>query len=397
MSITLSKKMDLFKASIFTELAEHKQRKIVGGEQIIDLSIGSPDLPPPAFITKALADEVQKNDQYGYTLTGTEQFNDAVAHYYKLAHNVELKAEEEVLLVMGSQDGLVHLPLVFANPGDIILVPDPGYTAYETGIALAGAEPYLMPLKKENEFLPDLSKIPEDIAEKAKLMILNFPGNPVPAMATASFFNEVIAFAKKYNIIVLHDFAYSELYYENKKPISFLSLSGAKDVGVEMGSFSKNYNMAGCRIGYLIGNKTIIEAVGKLKSNLDFGVFLPIQTAAVTALRDGAAFCIDSRKMYEERRDILIDGLSEIGWNVTKPEGGMFVWAEIPKGWTSTEFTYALLDKANVMVIPGNAFGPTGEGYVRIALVQTAEKLKEAVHNIKKSGILNSFQLSSTK
>lgn len=394
MNISLSKKMDAFKASIFTELAEHKQKKIASGERIIDLSIGSPDLSPPDFIKKALADAVKMDDQYGYTLSGTAEFNEAVADYYKTTHDVELNSLEEVLLVMGSQDGLVHLPLVFANPGDIILVPDPGYTAYETGIALAEAEPYPMPLKKENDFLPDLSKIPVDIAKKAKLMILNFPGNPVPAMATESFFKEVIEFAKKYEIIVLHDFAYSELYYENKKPISFLSLPGAKEVGVEIGSFSKNYNMAGCRIGYLIGHKQVIEAVSTFKSNLDFGVFLPIQQTAITALREGASFCVESRDIYEQRRNVLVDGLAEIGWNVTKPEGGMFVWAEIPEGWTSTEFTYALLDQANVIVIPGNAFGPSGEGYVRIALVQTVEVLKEAVEKIKQSGILNSLQHS---
>lgn len=218
-------------------------------------------------------------------------------------------------------------------------------------------------------------------------MILNFPGNPVPAMANEAFFSEVIAFAKQYNIIVVHDFAYGELYFEGKKPISFLSVSGAKDVGIEINSLSKSFNMAGCRIGYAIGNEKIIAALGQLKSNLDYGVFYPIQQAAAKALREGAQFCEESRRMYERRRDILIDGLEALGWKVDKPAGSMFIWAEIPKGWSSLEFVYALMDRANVVVTPGHAFGPSGEGFVRIALVQTEDKLRLALQNIQKSGI----------
>jgi aspartate/methionine/tyrosine aminotransferase len=386
MNITLSNKMHSFQPSIFSELSQYKKQKISEGAPIIDLSIGSPDLAPPSFITKILAEEVLKGDQYGYSLTGTSEFNHAVSAFYKRNYQVNL-SDQEVLLLMGSQDGLVHFPMVFANPGDVILVPDPGYTAYAAGIAMAGAKPYFMPLKKENQFLPDLSMIPTEVAEQAKIMILNFPGNPVPALVSKEYFTEVVAFAKKHHILVLHDFAYSELYYEGNKPVSFLSIDGAKDIGVEMSSFSKNYNMAGSRIGYLAGNKQIVQAMNQLKSNLDYGVFLPVQKAAIRALEEGAEFCESSRKVYQERRDLLVSGLQEIGWEITKPDAGMFIWAEIPQGFTSLEFTYALIDRANVVVTPGHAFGPNGEGYVRIALVNDVDQLMKVVTSIKVANI----------
>ncbi|MDQ0230055.1 LL-diaminopimelate aminotransferase [Metabacillus malikii] len=388
MHITYSNRMNAFHASIFAELAAYKKKKLTEGVKMIDLSIGSPDLPPPLFIKKALANQVLDDDQYGYSLGGTSKFQLAVSSHYQKQYSVHIEPEHEVLLMMGSQDGLVHFPMAFANPGDIVLVPDPGYTAYTAGIELAGAKPYFMPLTKENGFLPDLSIIPEDIAYQAKLMFLNFPGNPVPALADETFFKKIIAFAKKHNIIVLHDFAYSELYFEGNKPISFLSVEGAKDVGVEMSSFSKNYNMAGSRIGYLAGNQQIIHAMQQLKSNLDYGVFLPIQAAAIQALENGEEFCEQSRRIYQQRRDVIIEGLTSIGWPIDKPDAGMFIWAEVPDGWTSLQFTYELIEKANVVVTPGHAFGPHGEGYVRIALVQEVEVLKEAILSIEKANIL---------
>ncbi len=387
MKFSLSNKMNFFQPSIFSELALYKKQKMEEGKPIIDLSIGSPDLAPPSFVRKSLSEEVLKQNQYGYSLTGTKDFNMAVSAFYKNTYKVQLESKDEVLLLMGSQDGLVHFPMVFANPGDVILVPDPGYTAYAAGIAMAGASPYFMPLEKENQFLPDLDRIPEDVAQKAKIMILNFPGNPVPALASSDYFKKVIAFAKKFHILVLHDFAYSEIYYEGNKPVSFLSIEGAMDVGVEMSSFSKTYNMAGTRIGYLAGNKQVVQAMNQLKSNLDYGVFLPVQLAAIRALQEGASFCEQSRNVYEERRNVLVDGLRSIGWDVTKPEAGMFIWAEIPKGWSSLDFAYTLIDRANVVVTPGHAFGPTGEGYVRIALVQETEKLREAIYSIEKAHI----------
>ncbi|WP_440604094.1 LL-diaminopimelate aminotransferase [Bacillus sp. GB_SG_008] len=390
MKYTLATRMKAFQSSIFSELAAYKKEKIAEGHEIIDLSIGNPDMPPADIVREALVSATNEKKNYGYTLTGTQEFHNAVTEYYEINHHVALNADNEVLLLMGSQDGLVHLPMAFANPDDIILVPDPGYTAYATGLAMAGATPYFMPLKKENAFLPDLHTIPKEVAEKAKMMILNFPGNPVPAMATESFFTDVIAFAKEYNIIVVHDFAYSEFYYDGQKPISFLSIPGSKDVGVEINSLSKSYSLAGSRIGYMIGNKEIVETLKQFKSNIDYGVFLPIQKAATVALREGASYCATNRAIYQKRRDTFIDGLAEAGWHVEKPAGSMFIWAEIPQGWTSLEFAYALIDRANVVVTPGHAFGPHGEGFVRIALVQNEEKLQQVVNNIKNSGIFSS-------
>ncbi|MED4970655.1 LL-diaminopimelate aminotransferase [Parageobacillus toebii] len=385
----LATRMKAFSTSIFSELSIYIKQKCSEKNDMIDLSIGSPDLPPPPFVMEALSRYASDPKAYGYTLKGTREFHEAVAFYYQTAHHVSLHPETEIMYVIGSQDGLVHLPMAFADPGDIILVPDPGYPAYATGIAMAEAVPYFMPLRKENDFLPNLREIPQEIAEKAVLMFLNFPGNPVPALATESFFREVVEFAKRYNIIVVSDFAYSELYYDGQKPISFLSVPGAKEVGIEINSLSKSYNMAGCRIGYICGNEEIIRILSNFKSNLDYGIFLPIQQAAIAALTEGASFCEQNRAIYQSRRDCFVDGLASIGWHVDRPKAGMFIWAEIPKGWNSLDFTYALIDRAGVVVTPGHAFGPSGEGYVRIALVEGEDKLLRAVEKLKQSGIFS--------
>ncbi|WNS73925.1 LL-diaminopimelate aminotransferase [Bacillus sp. DTU_2020_1000418_1_SI_GHA_SEK_038] len=387
MKITMAERMNSFQESIFSELAYYKKLKLSEGQEMVDLSVGSPDTPPPAIVTETIAELAKNPNLYGYSMKGTDDFHKAVCTYYDRRFRVSLDPNLEVSLLMGSQDGLVHFPMVLCNPGDYVLVPDPGYTAYETGVSMAGAKLYPMPLKKENQFLPDFSEIPEEISEKAKLMILNFPGNPVPAMGTQAFFEEAIAYAKKYNIVILHDFAYSELYYE-EQPISFLSVDGAMEVGIEMNSLSKSFNMAGCRIAYAAGNREIISMLANFKSNVDYGVFFPIQAAAAKALRDESQFLSDLRAIYKNRRDVLVNGLREIGWNVSEPKASMFVWAEVPSSFTSKDFAIELINRANVVVTPGNAFGSWGEGYVRIALVQSEDMLKRAVSNIKQSGIL---------
>lgn len=387
MVFSTSQLIQSFGTSIFSELAAFKNEKIAQGVHMIDLSIGSPDLPPPQFIVDALVKNVQDPYAYGYTLSGTKEFNEAVLTFYSKHYGVYFNPETEIVQMSGSQDGLLHLPMTICNEGDIILVPDPGYTAYADGVRMAKANAYPMPLLKENGFLPDLDSIPQEIAIKAKMMILNFPGNPVPAMANKAFFEKVVAFAKKYDIAVIHDFAYSELVFDGQKPVSFLEIDGAFDVGVEFNSLSKSYNMAGCRIGYMIGNQQIVEALAKLKSNLDYGVFSPIQKAATVALLEGDSFLKENNQLYETRRDALVNGLRAIGWEVERPPATMFMWAEIPKGYTSKEFAIELIEKAGVVVTPGNAFGPSGEGYVRIALVQSEETLKEAVQKIKNSRI----------
>lgn len=381
---SFTKRARSFKTLIFSELAAYKRAKQQNGASLIDLSIGSPDLGPPSFIMESLASSVKNPLKYGYTLQGSTPFNEAVAQYYK-KFNVHLNPETEVIQVTGSQEGLVHLPMIYAEEGDLILVPDPGYTAYEAGVLMAGAEVFPMPLKEEAGFLPDLDAIPEGVADKAKMMILNFPGNPVPALATEAFFKEAIQFAKKHNIVIVHDFAYCELVFDDHKPISFLSIEGAKEVGVEFNSLSKSFNMAGCRVGYVVGNPAIIQALGRLKSNLDYGIFAPLEEAAIHALLYGDTFAADNRRLYQNRRDTLINGLREAGWNVTPPKASMFVWARIPEGWTSKEFAFALIDQAGVVVTPGNAFGENGEGYVRIALVQPEDVLLEACERIKQA------------
>lgn len=378
--------MEAFQTSIFNELGAYKKQKMQEGMEVIDLSVGSPDLPPPDYVMKELAKQSSNPSEYGYAMTGSDDLYVAIKDYYDRQYQVKLHSENEILVVKGSQDGLVHLPMILTNPGDIVLVPNPGYTAYAVGISMADATPYPMPLKAENQFLPDLDQIPEEIRLKAKLMILNFPGNPVPALATKEFYQKVVEFAKKYNIVVLHDFAYSELYYEDK-PISFLSVEGAKDVGVEFNSFSKSFNMAGCRIGYVMGNSFIIDALRQFNSNLDFGVFTPIQKAAIAALRHSSDFSMNLRDMYKRRRDILINGLKELGWEIDSPKASMFIWAKIPEQYSSTEFTYKLFDKTGIVVIPGNAFGSEGEGYVRIGLVQKEDVLLKAVSRLKDSNL----------
>lgn len=388
MKIIPAQRMESFSSSIFSELAQHKREQMQQGQNIIDLSIGSPDLPPPPFVKEAIASLAMDNQLYGYSLSGTEEFHNSVSSYYKKNHGVQLQFDTEIVQLMGSQDGLVHLPMALSNPNDYILVPDPGYTAYATGIAMAGSIPFYMPLSKENHFLPDFSQIPEQIAHQTSMMILNFPGNPIPVMATEELFKKAIAFAQKYNIIIVHDFAYSELYYGNEKPISFLSLPGSKDVGIELNSLSKSYNMAGCRVAYALGNPTIISTLKQLKSNLDYGVFLPVQKAASMALQNGALFNEEMRLIYKRRRDCLVHGLNEIGWPVDLPEAGMFVWAEIPKAYSSKQFAIELMNQAHVAVTPGIAFGPSGEGYVRIALVEDETVIQTAVQRIKESGIL---------
>ncbi|WP_017755353.1 LL-diaminopimelate aminotransferase [Calidifontibacillus oryziterrae] len=396
MIIPTSQLMQSFETSIFSELAAFKQAKIQQGIQMIDLSIGSPDLPPPKFIVDALVESVKDPKQYGYTLKGTTSFNAAVLSFYEKHYGVTFDPKSEIVQLMGSQDGLLHLPMALVDQDDIILVPDPGYTAYGDAVRIAKAKAYTMPLLKENNFLPNLENIPAQIAEKAKMMILNFPGNPVPALANRTFFEKVVAFAKKHNIVVVHDFAYSELVFDGEKPISFLEIEGAKDIGVEFNSLSKSYNMAGCRIAYMIGNADIVATLAKLKSNVDYGVFLPIQNAAIVALLEGDSFLQENCKRYEARRDVLVDGLREIGWDVARPPATMFVWAEIPAGYSSKQFAYDLIEKAGVVVTPGSAFGEAGEGFVRIALVQSEDVLKEAVRRIKQSGIFNGSMINNS-
>ncbi|MGG4451906.1 aminotransferase class I/II-fold pyridoxal phosphate-dependent enzyme [Brevibacillus porteri] len=385
-----SNRLNHLSADIFSEM-EARKREVAKTRTVYDLSIGSPDQQPDEKLLQTLIHAIQQPTAFRYPLSdGTVAFREEVARWYQYRFGVELAPDGEVHSLMGSQDGLAHFALAWTDPGDIVLVPDPGYPIYEGSVHLAGAVPYRMPLRAENEFLPKLTDIPEEIAARATFMILNYPNNPVSAVATLAFFEEVVAFAKRFDIIVVHDLAYSEMVFDGYQAPSFLQVPGAKDVGIEFNSFSKSFNMAGCRIAYVVGNADIIKPLAIVKSNIDYGVFLPVQQMAIEALRkdreSGGKNTV--APVYQERRDVLLGALAKAGWSIPSPKATMFVWAAVPNGWTSREFAFALLEKAGVVVVPGSAFGEEGEGYVRIALVQPPEILLAAVAAIDQSGIL---------
>jgi LL-diaminopimelate aminotransferase len=384
-----AKRMERFNTGIFSVLAELKRKETAQGKKIVDLSVGTPNIPPARHIIDALLESAQNSKNYVYALDDTAELQEAVEQWYRRRYGVAIDPKTEMTSLLGSQDGLSHLGLTIADPGDLVLVPDPCYPIFADGPALAGAELYRMPQTRENGYRIDLRAIPEEVARRAKLMVVSYPNNPVTSVAPESFYRELVAFAKKYDIIVLHDNAYSELVFDGVKCGSFLQYDGAKDVGIEFNSLSKTYGLAGARIGFALGNKDVIGMLKALKSNLDYGMFLPIQKAAVAALT-GPQDCVETtRRAYEKRRDVLVDGLNAVGWKIEKPKATMFVWAEIPQPFVSSEkFTLELLKRAGVLVTPGSAFGPSGEGHVRIALVQDEDEMRCAVRRIQESGIL---------
>lgn len=382
-------RMDIFQEGIFSKLAHLKEEKIKEGMHVIDLSVGTPNIPPAKHIVDALIKQAGNLESYLYPLTDKEDLRQAVKVWYKNRYGVDIDPETEVTSLLGSQEGLAHIALSIVNPGDTVLVPDPCYPVFADGPKLAGAKLYYMPQREENGYIIDLDEIPEDIRQEAKFMIVSYPNNPTTAMAPDSFYKDLIAFAKKYDIIVLHDNAYSDLVFDGKKCGSFLRFEGAKDVGVEFNSLSKTYGLAGARVGFCIGNKEVVKNLSNLKSNMDYGMFLPVQKAAVAAIT-GDQSCVETvRKAYENRRNVLCDGLNEIGWKMNRCSATMFVWAKIPSKYTSSEdFCIELLDKTGVLVTPGSAFGPSGEGHVRMALVQNEDEMKKAIESIKNSDIL---------
>ncbi|MCI7235520.1 MAG: aminotransferase class I/II-fold pyridoxal phosphate-dependent enzyme [Veillonellaceae bacterium] len=381
-------RMNQFGEGVFSRLAVMRKNRLAQGKEVYDLSIGAPNIPPTKRIMEVMAEAVMKPANYVYAINDTQQLLEAVAQWYKRRYDVELNPETEICSLLGSQDGLSHIALSILDPGDVMLVPDPCYPIFADGPRIAGAELYYMPLQKENDYVIQLQDIPEEIARKAKFMLVSYPNNPTAAMAPESFYHEVVAFAKKYDIIVLHDNAYSELVFDGQSCGSFLSIPGAMEVGVEFNSLSKTYGLAGARIGFCVGNKEVVGMLKTLKSNMDYGMFLPIQAAAVEALTGNQAVVAETRAAYEHRRDVLCDGLIEAGWHMEKPAGTMFVWAPIPDSYQDSEsFVADLLDKTGVLVTPGSAFGPSGEGYVRMALVQSEDTMKKIVEAVAVSGI----------
>lgn len=370
-------------ASVFSEMDDLKRQLEREGKSLINLSIGSPDRAPSLEIRRVLSQAVLEENQYGYTLTrGTEDFRRVCADWYLERFGVVLNPETEVLPLMGSQDGLAHVFLAYIDPGDLALIPDPGYPIYSAGLILAGGKKVAIPLLEENGFLPDLKKIDPDLARKAKLMFLNYPNNPTAAVASLSYFEEVVEFAREYDLLICHDAAYSELAFEGFKPVSFLQARGAKEVGIEFHSVSKTYNLAGVRLGFVVGNSEVIGTLSQLKSNIDYGVFAPVLAAGAYALRNAQESIEENKRAYQRRRDLLIDGCALAGWKMSIPQGSMFVWAPVPTQQDSVSFAMDLAREAGVIVVPGVAFGEHGEGFVRIALVQDESVMQEAVRRI---------------
>ncbi len=371
-------------SSIFSEVASWRAEAAADGLDVIDLGIGSPDKPPAEAVRATLADAAMREDMYGYPSSeGSPAFRQAAVDWLRFRFGVEVDPASETTVLMGSQDGLGHLALAVTNPGDLAILPDPGYPIYGAGLAVAGVESYPVPLREENGYLFDFASIPQDIARRAKLIVVNYPSNPLSAVADRSFYESLISFAKQYSILVVHDAAYSELAFDGYRPMSILELPGAKDAAIEFHSLSKSFNMAGCRIGFAVGHAPAVQALRTLKANLDYGVFLAAQEAGIRAFAEdmsngggGAA------AVYRSRRDVFVEAMREAGWRVPTPKATMFVWARIPEGWTSRQISREICRRTGVVVVPGNAFGVEGEGYVRIALVQEEGRLLEAARRI---------------
>ena len=365
---------------LFAELDRKKAEAKAKGVDVIDLGVGDPDMPTPEHIIESLTRAAHKPQYHKYpSYTGMNDFREAVSRWYKKRTGVELHPLQEVVSLIGSKEGIAHIPLAFINPGDVVLVPSPAYPVYAIATMFAGGIPYEMPLLKKNNFLPDLTAIPTDILDKSKMMFLNYPNNPTGAPATEAFFKEVVEFARQHNIMICHDFAYSEMTFDGYLPPSFLETPGAREVGIEFHSLSKTYNMTGWRIGFAAGNAEIINGLGQIKSNIDSGIFEAIQVAGIEAL-EGDQSCIEEmRKVYTERRDVLVAGLQNLGLKMDVPKATFYVWFEAPTGHTSTSFSGLLLEKAGIMATPGNGFGDPGEGYVRMALTVSKERLQEAI------------------
>ncbi|MEW6672331.1 MAG: LL-diaminopimelate aminotransferase [Thermodesulfobacteriota bacterium] len=372
---------------LFKEIDRQKDEIRKKGVDIIDLGVGDPDMPTPPHVIAALSKAAADPANHRYpSYSGMGDFNEAVARWYRKRFNVTLDHVKEVVTLIGSKEGIAHIPLAFINPGDTALATSPGYPVYHIGVQFAGGKTYFMDLLKQNDFLPDLSAIPEEVARSAKLMFINYPNNPTAATATAEFFKEVVAYADRHNIIVCHDAAYTEMAFDGYRPISFLETDGAKEVGIEFHSLSKTYNMTGWRVGFAVGRSEVIQALGQIKSNIDSGAFQAVQIAGIAAL-EGDQSCVDEfSREYTARRDILVGGLEDLGLSVEKPKATFYVWIGVPKGYTSSEFTSHLLLKAGVVCTPGNGFGAAGEGYVRMALTVGQKRMKEAIERIRSIG-----------
>ena len=388
MEITFAKRMDSFQEGIFTVLNKKKNELLAQGRTIYNLSVGTPDFKPAPHVMQALTESASKPENYKYSLVERPALLEAMQNFYNRRFGVQLDTKQ-IMAVNGSQEAMTHICWALCDPGDVVLVPNPGYPIFEVGPFLCGAQIVKYPLYEENGFLPKFSDIPEETAKKAKVMVVSYPANPVCATANDAFYEELIAFAKKYNIIIIHDNAYADIIYDGEGQ-SFLKYDGASEVGVEYYSLSKTFDLTGARVSFVLGNEAIIQKFRTLRSQIDYGIFYPVQDAAIAALNGPFDGVERQQEEYAARNRALCGGLRSIGWNVPDSKGTMFVWAPIPASYTSSEkFTLDLMEKSGVIVVPGSSFGSLGEGYVRMALVLDVPTMEKVVQVIKESGILN--------
>lgn len=365
----MSQRMNNLAPYLFVEINKKIAAKKALGEEIINFSIGDPDLPTPENVINKICQKASDPSNHRYPETfGLPELRQAIADWYKKRFNVILNPDTEVLPLHGSKEGIAHIALCYIDPGDIVLVPDPSYPVYTGGTILAGGEVHYLPLLPDNNFLPDLTAIPDEVIKKAKILWINYPNNPTGAVAEMAFFNKVVEFAKRNNILVCHDGPYSEVSFDDYKPVSFLQAEGAKDIGVEFHSLSKSYNMTGWRVGMVVGNSEAVQALNTVKSNLDSGIPQAIQFAAIEALNNSQEAIVKHNAVYQRRRDLLIEVLNDIGVEAKPPKAGLYIWAKVPEGYTSVEFTNDLLDNLGIVVTPGTGYGAYGEGYVRLSL-----------------------------
>ncbi len=384
MKFELTKRIKSLPPYLFVELDRKKQEALAKGVDVIDLGIGDPDLPTPDFVVERMIEAVKKPSNHRYPSSeGSLAFRKAAAQWCSRRFGLDLDPASQVCCVIGSKEAIAHFPLAFVEGETVVLVPTPGYPVYHIGTLFCGGDTYYMPLLEENDFLPDLSAIPGDVAEKAKIMWLNYPNNPTAACATNEFFQQVVDFAKSNNIIVCHDAAYSEMTYDGYVAPSFLETPGAMDVGIEFHSLSKTFNMTGWRIGFAVGNPELVAALKKVKSNVDSGQFEAVQEAAVAALESDQSFVDKMRAIYTGRRDTLVNGLLDIGIEANRPKATFYVWFKVPQGETSASFCTKLLDEAGIVCTPGNGFGDPGEGYARMALTVDQRRLEEVLERLR--------------
>lgn len=375
-------------SNIFNQLDEKKRALLASGKDVINLSIGTPDFEPDRHVMEAVSRAALDPEQYKYSLTETPALLEAVRQWYARRYQVEL-ADDEIMAVSGSQEGIAHIGFAFAGPNDLVLAPDPGYPIFSFGPMMTGATIGLYPLREENGWQLDFSDIPEDVAERAKAIVVSYPNNPTTAVAGRAFYERLVRFAKEHNIIVLHDNAYSDLLLNGEEGLSFLSVPGAKEVGIEFNSLSKTYNLTGMRVSFALGNREVLAKFRAFRSQIDYGMFYPAQAGAVAALTGPQDIVRRNREGYIARRDALCGGLRRIGWNVPDAQGTMFVWAKVPARFSSSvDFVMELMEKTGVICVPGDSFGAGGRGYVRFALVVPPERMEEAVRRMEESGLL---------